>query len=400
MARTAMDDEARRRIFIAKQNAGNGKGGPVIFDSTAMPNNFDMRRPSGIMQLDIDTGGGLPTGAPSVIAGPDNAGKTMLLYHYYALAQRIYGERCCIAHAPVEGPPDYMFMRKCGYIVALPEPIIDRMDEKRVRRGLPKLTKEERKELRRQVGNFDIFHHPVGEKLFDLVLDAIDANFYQFVGVDSVQAVQSEAEMSCESLTDHPQQAADAVMLTRFFKKYFDTMFPKDGELRITSLVLISQVRGNRKKSEASSFMAKFIPDYVATGAWALKHGKFIEIMLSPGSKIKKGKDKSETLGKVIKWYMTKAKGGSHDNVTGEVDFEYETLLDVTSTLLTEAVKLGLITESKTEVLVRRTYGGTPLAKYPNMQALRDALEADIDLNLDLRIEVLEAAGVKECVYR
>lgn len=63
----------------AKENK-SAKGAPVITPIEEVPNSYFLRRPSGIMALDVDTGGGLPAGGLCYVSGPDNclAGTTLI----------------------------------------------------------------------------------------------------------------------------------------------------------------------------------------------------------------------------------------------------------------------------------------------------------------------------------
>ena len=111
--------DLRRRVRLATDAINKGMKYSRMADTEDVSNTYLLRRPSGIMQLDVDTGGGLPAGGINYISGPDGSGKTWLLYNYFATHQRLYGEEASICYVPVEFLPDYKFMRLCGCIIAL-----------------------------------------------------------------------------------------------------------------------------------------------------------------------------------------------------------------------------------------------------------------------------------------
>src|SRR5690606_37891032 len=115
---------------------------PVLVAAEDLSVNSYLRRPSGVMQLDIDTGGGLPAQSMVTIGGPPNAGKSTLLYHYYGMHQRLYGESSYIAHACPEGL-DYIQARRCGWVIPVPLNVIEAMQKEREESGEPLLTQDE-----------------------------------------------------------------------------------------------------------------------------------------------------------------------------------------------------------------------------------------------------------------
>jgi hypothetical protein len=68
-----------------------GKGAIVSGDE--MSNVFLLRRPTGIIDLDVAIGGGWPAGGLSQIIGKDNSGKTYLANRSISQVQKIYQEK-------------------------------------------------------------------------------------------------------------------------------------------------------------------------------------------------------------------------------------------------------------------------------------------------------------------
>ena len=185
-----------------------------------------------------------------------NSGKTYLLYNYFATNQRIYGEESSILYAPVEFLPDYKYMRQVGCKVAIPDQMLDEVDRDRLNRRLPKLTKPERAGLQTQVGNFTILRTYTSEEMLDAILEAYKSNAFQIIAVDSVSVLQACAEAVLKTLSDNPQQAANATLLTRFMQHYHPLTLGLSDDLVTTTVIFTAQVRANRHKSELPGVQA------------------------------------------------------------------------------------------------------------------------------------------------
>ena len=211
--------DKRRRIAASMQQINEAAGHTVITHADQCPYTYWLRRPSGIMQLDLDLGGGFPAGSQVKISGPEGAGKTELLNYFYAMNQRIYGEDSCLAHIFTETFPDLWFMRKCGAIVRIPDEMIEQRESGRVARGLPKYTKEERQWFKQQIGTFVIAGGTAGEATLEIVLALSKQNDYQIVGVDSITRISPKEELA-KDLDDNAKMAAKANLKNRFFDSY------------------------------------------------------------------------------------------------------------------------------------------------------------------------------------
>lgn len=380
----------------------------LVDDVENVYNPFYLRRPSGIIQLDIDTAGGLPANGVSFISGPDNAGKNYLLYNYFTQHQRIYGERASILFAAVESIPDYPFMRKVGCQIALPDEVIEDMDADRAFRKIPKLTKQERAELKQQIGSFKILRAHTAEELLDKLLIAYESNAFSIIAVDSISAIMASAEASLDTLADNPQQAANASLLTRFMQHLHPlTLNLADGPNH-TTMIFTAQVRSNRHKTEMPSYMARYMKDWATTGgANAAKHAKIIDIQIWSEGKEKDKTDK-KVIGKTLKWTIVKGKAGTHDNISGEYNFRYDTPGDHLPSLLSTGIQYGAAIEQDGQItFIRKDTGetiltdkGTVLQGIQGLQGLRNLFHEEPDAELTVRREITAAAGVKECLYR
>jgi RecA/RadA recombinase len=389
----------------------SAKGAPVIESIENVPNTYFLRRPCGIMPLDIDTGGGLPAGGLCYISGPDNAGKTFLNYKYIAMNQRLLGNRSSIALALSEGPPDHWFMRKCGVRVAIPEKMIEEESLYRKERNEKPFSKEEIAELRSQTGHIEILRHQTGEKLLQTVVEAVECKAFDIVGLDSVSALISENEAK-KDLDENSQAQAVANVLTRFFQHYLTQTTGFHG-MNETTVIFTAQARSNKKKSEAAAHLARYMKDWTTQGAWAARHGKLIDITVWSGQKEKvettldgglesKDQTKRVAVGKDICWEITKGKAGTHDGIAGEIPFSYATLTDDHRSIIMSGMRAGCIKEKDGLFTVFRKSTGEAFEGMSDLagpERLIEIMKEDFEVELFIRREVLAASGIR-CAYR
>jgi RecA/RadA recombinase len=413
----------------------NVKGARVCTDIELAPNTYFLRRPSGIMPLDIHTGGGLPAGGLTYLSGPDGAGKTFLLYKYLAMNQRLYGDKSAVALGVSEAAPDHFFMRKCGVQIAVPEPMIAEQVAERKERNEPPFTKEQLKEFRaKTVGTVKLLRGSHGEELLGAILECFDTGLFDIVGLDSISAVLPEAD-AMKDLDDAAKRAAAASMVTRFFQHYLNGTTGYYG-LNPTTVIFTSQVRSNSKKSEGGPG-AKWLLDYAPQGAWAAKHGKLIDILLKPGAKDKeevqtapgvpsslaeaaeaeKKYKKKVQVGKTMNYEVLKGKAGVHEGITGEFEFHFPlgaAMMRDPNHLLTEDQRMivvaglqagiveekdGLVSFHHPTTLAPIVHGDLMLKKIAGIDRLAQMMRADFELELALRRAVLSSVGI-ECAYR
>ena len=406
MSKTAAElAEHKKALRTLMDKANREAKHKVIAFADEVVSPYYLRRPSGIMQLDLDTAGGLPAGGLSFLSGPENAGKSFLLFKYFAQHQKLYGEWASIAYCSTEAKPDYFFMRKCGISVAIPDEVIEQKSEWRKSMGMKTFSKEEIQGFKKQVGTFHMFNEQTAEGVFDTAIAMLRSDLYGILAIDSIAALIPEQELRTEAgkgFEQLPQQAAQASLLTRFMQHYYSVTSALDGK-HMTTTIFTNQVRSNRKKAEASSFMQKYIKDWAPTGSWAARHAKLIDICIWGGAKEREGTgDDRAVVGKTLQWELIKGKAGTHDNISGEVDFTYANLVDDVQTMVTPGFRLGVFVEKKGRVSVVRPSTGevSPvLHDLIGVPELVERLRADPQLEADIRREILSAAGL-ECAYR
>lgn len=395
------------------------KGATVMADIDQAPNTYFLRRPSGIMNLDVDLGGGLPAGGLSYISGPDGVGKTFLLYKHVAMNQRLYGDTSCVAMGVSEAAPDHFFMRRCGVWIRIPEEMIEERQKERKERGIPAFTKEELAYFRHKtVGKVKILRGATGEELLGGLLDCFESKCFDLLTCDSISAVLPDADAG-KDLDDAAKRAAAALMLTRFFQTYLNGTTGYSG-LNPTTTIFTSQVRSNSKKAEAQAHIAKWLPDYTPQGAWAAKHGKLVDILLKPGSKEKEdvkglpdipgtlgqaataASKKRVAIGKGVYYEILKGKAGVHEGITGEYDFNYDNLHDDSRSIIVAGLHKGIVQERQGIVTFFNPSTGLPFAgmeAIAGIDRLAEMIRTDFDLEFMARRAVLTASGI-ECAYR
>ena len=400
------------------------KGGSVCTDIDLAPNTYFLRRPSGIMPLDIHTGGGLPAGGLTYLSGPDGAGKTFMLYKYIAMNQKLYGDKCAVALGVSEAAPDHFFMRKCGIQIAIPERMIEEQVAERKERGEPAFTKEQLKEFRaKTVGTIKLLRGAHGEELLGAILECFTSACFDIIGLDSVSAILPEADAG-KDLDDNAKKAAAATMLTRFFQYYLNGTTGYYG-LNPTTVIFTAQVRSNSKKSEAPAHIQKYLPDYAPVGAWAAKHGKLIDILLKPGAKEKEevkmptslaeaaeSRKKRVQIGKTVNYEILKGKAGIHEGITGEFEFHFpdaaqmrdpnHRLTEDQRMIIVTGLQAGIVEEKDGLVTFYHPSTHEPFPQLKNIAGidrLAQMIRENFELELQLRRAVLSAVGV-ECAYR
>ena len=408
-----MSTAAEKKKLLAQKAAAINKSfkKTVIATADKVKNPYFLRHPTGIMELDVDLAGGFPPGV-SYISGPDGAGKSHLLYRTMAMHQRLYGDKAAIALAAVEAPIDHFFMRKLGVIIAVPDEIIEEKNDWRKKHGLGAFTKDEVKELKRQVGTFwDITGATMEQTLMAVIETLSDKtlretdNQFGIIGIDSVNALIPQALLETD-LDEHGQRAAHASCLTRFYAQLYPLLTSLEGDPMYTSILFTQQVRSNPAKQTAQPHIAKFLPDYApATGAYAAKHGKLIDVMIWPGQKKKEANEhggKKEIVQKTMGWELLKGKAGTHEGKTGEVLFDFETtdFIDLHRSVLVSGMRHGVFQEKNGMITFINPATGLESEVISNIpaEALVQKMRENVDFEVEMRLAVL-AANKIECRY-
>ena len=398
------DKDVRIRAFAHSFNTSEHL---YVVQASNAPNPYFLRRPTGVIELDLDLGGGFPAGGCCFISGPDNSGKTWLMLRCMAWQQRLFGSACRLGYALTEGAFPYGQALNAGLRVYVPDGIIEQWQEWRRLRDMPPYTLEEIAVFQQPEVNdqLHILRGATGEDVLTIMLEAVRINAFSVLACDSLNGLQSAVDSEKE-LTKGEKVAAQATMINRFFKKYIPitTGFNNPNQ---TTVLFTQQVRANQERANAPSYMKAWIPEFVSSGGgWSAKHFKLIGLGLQDGKLIKKGeKDEKNkpVIGKMVSWFIEKGKAGTHDNKSGDVSYYYDIPggVDEIGELVVSGLQRGVIQMRDKKVVVVRPEDKKVLDVFtaPTQRAFRRMLEVDFDLELALRREILSQANVP-CLYR
>ncbi len=357
---------------------------------------YILRRPTGITSLDIALAGGFPASAPSVIVGPDGAGKDYVLWRSCAEVQKTYGKDFNMVAFLTEFKLDKRFMREiCGLKIAFTDEEIDELNEARTRIGMDPLTKEEKKEYTSQVGEIGVILGVTAEEGFDAILDVIESNTCQMVIVNSIGFLQTEAKEAVDSFKDFAQQRNEAMLLSKVMPALSMRLNKSSqDDKNETAIILVNQVRSKDNAVQIRGRPTMERDTYKAgSAAWALKHGKAIELMIHKGKKHIEV-DTNAVLGREVPWELTKGKLGTHDGLKGSFDFFFDGGADVVGDLYNTAVSLGLLRVGGAWVSYEHPEYGF---KAQGKSGARRKIIEDAEFYAHLRDECFKAAGV---IYR
>lgn len=406
-------------------HANLGKYGVVIQRGSELEGRFDLRRPSGIPSLDIDTGGGLPAGGLSQVDGPDGSGKNMLAYRYLGECQRLYGDETNVFMLCMEFPFDKDYAAYHGFHVPYSGYEIEVRQRAKKVEGLAPLTDKEIAEMISTKGK-GTFHLLRGsaEANLDAVVEMIRSNAYQIGVIDSWDSMLTAPEEEAD-LADDPRIANASSVQTKWMKKVQGALTPRKRcpecwnlelnfkkyasgnynyhcscgwkgkdtylEENETTIIGIRQVRANMKKS-------KYGPEYKTGGAWALKHGKLVDIQLRPGERIM-APDGKTRIGKEINYEITKGKAGTHEGKKGTIRYFFgPPEVDVDHNFVATAIDMEVIRRGGAMYYIDQN-ASEPL-KFKGQGALLDALAEDNETRGHLWQQMLNRAKLQHIRFR
>lgn len=339
---TKTKDELDELIAVLNRslNVGTPKDMPkldLIRRASDVTSPFKLRRPTGIVGLDLALRGGWPAGGLCQIAGPESVGKNALCWQTLAMLQKTYGEDTRIGWCWTEYPVDKGYGQQFGVIVPMSDEDIELENLARERDGRKPMDKRERKLAKQSLGEFVVVDRGSTEKRLQAVVEMVRSNLFQIIIVDSLGALLTEVQEDTD-LDDEPQQSSEARLVTRFQNKLHGAnSAPARGDVNWTTVIAINQVRANRS-------MAKFKKEWKVAGAHALRHGKLVDVWLTKAERIPADKKKPAE-GRVVKWEIAKGKAGCHDGPLGSVEYYYDTGYGLADNLIATAKQLGMLTQ-------------------------------------------------------
>lgn len=275
---------------------------------------YTLRRPCGILGLDIGLGGGFHAGGGIQVFGQESVGKTHLAYRVGAQVQKNYGDEAAILIYSTEIKPDKGFARQAGLCVGYTESEIEEYELIRKVQGLPPFTKEEKADLKKQVGDVVVSVAENADVGLATVLDALEMGAFQLIIIESLGALLPKAQE--ERDVGDMKVGGSANLLTDFQNKMYPyfMMEREDGTSTDTTIIGINQARAK------IGYVGRGSNTKPAADAYAWKHGQLASIELSRGADIREAAQ-GPVIGKDIRWKLVKGKAGTHDGKRGE--FKY-----------------------------------------------------------------------------
>ena len=405
-----------------------GSLGLVIQRGDEVSTRFDLRRPMGLLSLDVATGGGLPAGGMSQIDGPDGSGKNLFLNNYFARTQSIYGEDFRAFMLCLEYPFDKKWALQCGFRVPMSAYEIEVEQRSRAKENLEPLTNEEIAISREAPGKFYVLRGDEAEHILDASVEMIRSNSFQMGAVDSWDAMLTTAENEAD-LDQDARIARPATVQTQWMKKIQGALMPKKRcpnpdcyglnlekkrqshrvvfhckdcgwttptkvtkknpwlrpvlEENESTIVGIRQVRANMRKA------SMFARDWKTGGAHALKHGKLIDILVRPGKRLERSKKR---IGKEIVWELTKGKAGAHEGPSGVVNYIWRPpTLDLQADIYGYCMEHNVIERVGAKYIFEDDEG---LMEWKKKDEVSDAVGDDPELTTRLYVKALIMAGL------
>lgn len=279
-----------------------------------------LRRPTGVMGLDLALGGGLHAGGLIEVHGGQSVGKTHLAYRTAGEVQRIYGDDARIAIAITEVNIDKSFARTCGFCVGYSTGEygeIEEFNKIRIRDGLPAFTPEEEEDLRKEIGEVYLITGGTGDAVLQNTLGFLESvgNDCQLIIMESLGALLTP-DQDEKDVGDRVYGGSAGIVTTFIAKLNPLLVMPRpDGSQAETTLLAINQARAN---IDSGTRGLKTKP---ASGAWALKHAQLASIRLQRGETLWADGSHSRQSGKEVKWELTKGKAGCHDGLKGVYNY-------------------------------------------------------------------------------
>lgn len=323
----------RLKTVMAEINKKVGKGAVALAEE--YDGSFLLRRPTGILSLDLALKGGFPKGIIEIIGEP-NIGKTALVTQVAKTIQNIYGNETCIGICAIE-KFDKKFWKDLGLKVAFSDSEIEQL-EKALER---KLEKEELAYYKEQIGNIVVSPAMTAEDAFEAALGMAQSGIFQLVVVDSIGAMLTETQADKD--IDEKTYGGLSMPIGNFANK----LSLSDSN---TTVIIINQLRDNLKMKNA------YDDPYKEAGGWALKHAKNVSLRLSREGVLKEkvGTSGQEVvIGRGVKWNIKKGKAGISDGDIGNYSFYkgkfgYPLGIDIDQDIILTALEKDVMEKSGT----------------------------------------------------
>lgn len=302
----------------------------------------DLKRPTGLLDLDIALGGGFQGGRLVIVSGMSGLGKDYLLNLLIKKVQENYGDRAAVVIGSFGADHDPTFAQLCGVVFPRSEADIKRLEEEQ---GAP-FDPDTRAAMTRTVGeiiipqfgsNPEYLKNPAGY-MAEFVIDCVRQGVFQLVVLNEVGShvtkdlASKSMDVTGDKETANRAPADTARFFDHFMAKYCLAMKQSGREfLNETTVMFLSQIRMHFTRNASWS---------ESVGGEHLRHVKSIEVKLSPGDEVEAS---GAVVGKKVKWKIIKGKHGIGDGAHGEYKFLNQLGVDLIENTVDAGVKHKVI---------------------------------------------------------
>jgi len=305
-----------------------------------------MRLQTGLISFDTEMMGGFPCAGISEIKGRFSVGKSYLTWQVVRQLQYLLREKMKVLFAISEMRLDITQGRKAGVVVGYSSEDVAAMERAEVARGGESFTKEQWADLTTTVGQIDEMYGRSAEYLLDGVLEAVEANVYHLIIIDSIGSLLSDSESQVDSIGEK-KYGGVSVAMTKFCQHLSSLFIEKDayGQSRTSCIIAINQIREQMNNPGL----------FRSVGGKALEHTKFTSVELQGGASPDKDFRRSQMTPtgmedrrifdrKLVYWNIDKGKAGIHEGSNGSFIFSFENgHADFYTDALVAGVNYGII---------------------------------------------------------
>lgn len=300
--------------FIEKMSKSQTFQGKVQVRSARNFNTpFHLRRPTGIMSIDLALGGGFAAGGAAQVYGPKGSSKTFTAFKTAGQVQKNYGKNSIIALGMSEIRADVGFARMAGFHVAYSPEKIQEFIEIRENNGLDPFTEEELDDMESQIGEVMMIGGITGGDMLEGTIEVLRefGSACQLIIVDSLGSLLTK-EQDKKGVADKHYGGSSGILTMWQVKvqPLFINDLP-DGSCLETTILGINQVRALIGGPRPNMTRA-------AAGAKSWEHAQLANIEFRTGETLYEDSKGTIPNGKVLKWYLRKGKAGTHDGPRGE----------------------------------------------------------------------------------
>lgn len=295
---------------------------------------YSLRRPVGILSVDLSLRGGVPAGTVMQVYGPEGVGKDYIFNSMAAQVQENYGKDAKVFMSSFGYSWDRTAMLMAGmylpYTPELADEGID-IDHPKYAKFLKKRGDLINIEFDPEEFNPDDDYGPA-EAILSGVIACVETGEFQLGVINELPAAETQWHADAE-LGDNSRVAALASLLADFQRKYYHAMkIIRNNE---TTLVVINQMRAKigathgKQTTEPCGF--------------ALKYLKAVDLHLNSWQRIKR---EDTVVGKMVDWEIAKGKCGLSEGGAGKYAFLFYEGADRLLDLLEVCVDLETVHKS------------------------------------------------------